>query len=65
MALIPIPKIREARPDWPYSEQGTWRLIRLGELECVQVGRRKFLTLELIEKFIAEHVTRAALVEGA
>lgn len=58
--LIPIQRIKDLCPDWPYAIDGTYRLIRLGRLQCVQVGRHKFLTIELIEKFIAEHVTRAA-----
>jgi len=30
-----------------------WQLIRAGELGCVRMGRRVFLTDELIEQFIA------------
>lgn len=53
--LIPIKRVRDAFPSWPYSDHGTWRLIRLGRLRCVRVGRNKFLTAELIEEFAARH----------
>lgn len=57
--LIAVKNIRTAVPTWPYSEHGTWRLIRLGRLGCVRVGRNRFVTAKLLEDFIAKHVEPA------
>lgn len=53
--LIAPANIKTERPDWPFSYDSTMRLIRLGELGAVRVGRRRFLTPELIDAFITSH----------
>lgn len=58
--LIPLTDaaLRAARPDWPYTAWSTGRLIREGRLGCVRVGRRVFLTSNLLEAFIARHTVQ-------
>lgn len=53
--LIPLKTLREARPDWPFGEWWTRELMRRGELGCVQLGRRRFLTDDIINAFIESH----------
>ncbi len=62
MSLATASEIRERWPDlhWPYSPDGTQRLVRLGRLGCVRVGRNVFFTRELIETFIREHTVQPA-----
>lgn len=61
--LVPLDRIQEEFPGWPYGSWPTGRLIRLGELGCVRVGKRIFVTREIIDEFIARHTEpgRAAL----
>lgn len=54
--LIPLRGIKSARPDWPFEEWWTGELIRRGDLGCVRIGRRVFVTDDLLETFIAKHV---------
>jgi excisionase family DNA binding protein len=58
--LITVAKLRDTIPWWPYSTDGTYRMIRIGRLPHVKVGRNVFLTRELVEKFIAEHAVTEA-----
>ena len=57
--LIPLTDaaLRAARPDWQWSgwAWATDPLIRTGRLGCVRVGRRIYVTPELMEQFIAAH----------
>lgn len=53
--LIPIQKIGESRPDWPFGYQWTTKLIKRGHLGCVRLGRRVFVTDADLEAFIANH----------
>ena len=55
MKLIPLNKLPTEAPHWPWSPWATGRLIRSGRLGCIQVGRRRLLTLELLDAFIARH----------
>lgn len=57
--LVAIPDIGSEFPDlnWPFKSDGTYRLIRRGKLGRVQVGRNYFVTRELLEQFIAAHVS--------
>jgi len=57
--LIEINRVREIAPWWPFSAWATYRLIRAGKLSCVHVGRRLFLTPELLTAFVAEHTRKA------
>ena len=59
--LIPLTDsaLQAARPDWPYSAWSTGHLIRTKRLGCVRVGRRVYLTHELLERFVADHVVPA------
>ena len=61
MTLVRVSNINEAFPDlrWPYAADGTYRLIRLGKLGRVQVGRHYYVTRELLEDFIAKHTVSA------
>jgi hypothetical protein len=50
--------LHAARPDWQLSAWSTRREIRLGRLGCVRLGpRRIYLTPELMDEYIARHVT--------
>lgn len=49
--------LKQAFPDWPYSAWSTWRLIHDGKLRCVRIGRRIFITRELIDGLIDAHTT--------
>lgn len=60
--LVPLDRVQSEFPDWPYGPWPTGRLVRLGKLGCVRVGRRVFITRELIDAFI-EHHTQHARVE--
>ncbi len=57
--LVPLDRVQEEFPDWPYGPWPTGRLIRLGQLGCVRVGKRVFVTPELIADFIARHTVGA------
>lgn len=56
--LVPIAKLRDAFPWWPYAPDGTYRLIRLGRLGAVRVGRNVFLDEALLKAFIAKHTVQ-------
>jgi hypothetical protein len=62
MKLVKVDQIQEAFPDlnWPYKPDGTRRLMKLGRLDRVQVGRNVYVTRELLEQFIARHTVKAA-----
>lgn len=53
--LIPLSRLPETHPDWPYSPWATGHLIRTGRLGCVRVGRRYYVTDELLAAFVARH----------
>lgn len=55
MKLIALADIPNEAPHWPFSPWATARLVRRGELGAVRVGRRVFVTLDLIDSFIARH----------
>ena len=55
--LIAPDEVKTARPDWPFGEWWTRELIRKGKLGCVRLGRRVFLTNELIDAYIARHTS--------
>ena len=57
--LVPLERVQEEWPDWPYGPWATGRLVRLGHLGCVRVGRRIFVTRELIDNFITAHTVTA------
>jgi hypothetical protein len=62
VSLIPLrdEDLQAAFPGWPFSAWATSNLIRRGKLGCVVVGpRRKFLTVELMKRFIDEHIVPA------
>ncbi len=54
-ALIEINSLAEAVPEWPFSPFATYALIRRKRLRCVKVGRRVFVTRDLLEDFIKGH----------
>lgn len=47
--------LRAARPDWPWSGDMTSKMVRAGKLGCVRVGRRVYVTPELMADFIARN----------
>ncbi len=49
---IPIPKVREQVPWWPFSSWSTYDLVKSGALGSIKVGHRKYVTLELLQKFL-------------
>jgi hypothetical protein len=55
LGLVPLDRVQKTWPDWPMSPWATGRLIRLGQLGAVRVGRRVFVTRELLDAFIARH----------
>lgn len=55
MSLTPIKEVRERHPWWPFSPWSTWVLIRDGKLGSVTVGRRRFVSEELLRQFVADH----------
>jgi hypothetical protein len=58
--LIPLTTeaLLAARPDWPYSGWATGHMIRTGRLGHVRIGKRVFVTPELLEQFIAKHTVQ-------
>lgn len=57
--LIPLESLPTEVPSWPYAPWSTGRLIRLKQLGHVRVGRRVFVTRELLNEFIARHTVKA------
>ncbi len=55
MKLIALDELPREAPYWKWSPWATARLIRKGELGAVKVGRRIFVTNELLVAFIARH----------
>jgi hypothetical protein len=47
----------ERAPWWPYSPWATWRRIRRGQMAAIRDGRRIYVTIELLRRYLAEHVT--------
>jgi hypothetical protein len=58
--LVSLDRVQKEFPDWPYGPWPTGRLVRLGRLGCVRVGRRVFVTRELIDAFVDSHTVAAA-----
>lgn len=58
--LIPVndAALKAARPDWPLSAWATRWHIRQKRIGCVRLGRRVFVTPELLEAFIASQTVR-------
>lgn len=52
--LIPVDRVRETELGDAVSPWTAYKLIKKGELECVRIGRRVYLTPDGIEKFIAK-----------
>jgi hypothetical protein len=60
--LIPLKTeaLRAARPDWPWSGDMTSKMVRRGLIGHVRLGRRVYVTPELMAEFIARNTHRAA-----
>lgn len=58
--LIPLKTeaLRAARPDWPWTGDMTSKYVRRGLLGCVRIGRRVYVTPELMAEFIERHTRR-------
>ena len=56
--LVPTKLVQVEFPDWPYGPWPTARLIRIGRLGCVRVGKNVFVTRELLDEFIERHTQR-------
>lgn len=52
---IEIRSVHEAAPWWPYGVDGTYRLVRRGDLRAIAIGRRRFVTLALLRECLARH----------
>jgi hypothetical protein len=50
--LIDLHRLPQECPDWPISPWSTGNLIRQGKLGCVRVGRRMFVTRQILAEFI-------------
>ncbi len=53
--LVSLERVQQEFPDWPYGPWSTRRLVRLGQLGSVRVGRRIFVTRELLDAFVERH----------
>lgn len=54
---IDIPAVREAAPWWPYGVDGTYRLVRRGDLAAIAIGRRRYVTRRLLRECLVRHTT--------
>jgi len=52
---IEIPAVHEAAPWWPYGIDGTYRLVRRGDLRAIAIGRRRFVTRALLRECLTRH----------
>ena len=55
--LIPLLKIEDV-DGWPFSHSHTSYLVRTQQLGCVRIGRRVFLTREILDEFITRHIVQ-------
>jgi hypothetical protein len=53
--LIALDRLSEVIPEWPFSTWATARLVRTGRLGCVRIGRRIYMTREIIDAFVTTH----------
>lgn len=58
--LVRIPETQAKFPWWPYKPDGTYRLIKLGKLGSVRVGRNVFVTEQLLRAFVDSHTVEVA-----
>jgi hypothetical protein len=56
--LIPLARLPAEVPTWPYSPWSTGHMIRTGLLGCVRVGRRVYVTAEILEAFAKRHTVQ-------
>jgi hypothetical protein len=63
-ALIALADLPSVCPEWPLSPWSTAQLIRDGSLGCVQIGRRKYVTRELLAEYIAANTVPAEAARG-
>lgn len=61
-ALSALP---ERAPWWPLSPWATWARIRKGRMAAIRDGRRIYVTVELLRRYLAEHVTRTGPQPGS
>lgn len=54
-ALAQLP---ERAPWWPHSPWATWRRIRRGQMAAIIDGRKIFVTIDLLRRYLAEHVEK-------
>lgn len=62
--LISLDRLPAVVPEWPITPWSTARLIRLGQLGCVRVGRRVYVTRDLLAAYIAAQTVPAAAGGG-
>lgn len=55
LGLLSPNNVKQCVPDWPFGPWWTRELIRRGELGCVRLGRRVFVTRELLDAYLAAH----------
>ncbi len=56
--LVPVSELKIKFPWWPYNPDGTYRLIRLGRLGAVKIGRNVYCNEQLLQAFIAKHTVQ-------
>lgn len=52
---IDIRGVRALVPWWPYNPDGTYRLVRSGDLGAIAIGRRRYVTLRLLRECLSRH----------
>jgi len=57
---IEIRNVRHTVPWWPYGIDGTYRLVRHGELRAIAIGRRRYVTVALLRECLARHTVAGA-----
>lgn len=62
--LIAIDDLPTRAPGWPLSPWSTRRMIRSGELGCVKIGRRIFVTQALLDEYVRAHTVPATASNG-
>jgi hypothetical protein len=61
--LVALKDVNRVFPDWPYSAWMTGYMARQGTLGCVRIGRRIFMTRELLDAFVERSTVDARQME--
>lgn len=55
---FPLSELKNRAPWWPHSAWATWQRIRTGRMAAIRDGRRIFVTVELLRRYLEEHVAK-------